>query len=69
MLTYDQRKQDYAKIDSKDFIKNFINGEFETLKEEFQEDLISYIEMYKNKLEDCTKTIKLLKEEIDSKTF
>ena len=40
---------------SKDFIKNFINGEFETLKEEFQEDLISYIEMYKNKLEDCTK--------------
>jgi hypothetical protein len=40
---------------SKDFIKDFINGEFETLKEEFQEDLVSYIEMYKNKLEDCTK--------------
>jgi len=40
---------------SKGFIKDFINGEFETLKEEFQEDLISYIEMYKNKLEDCTK--------------
>ncbi len=40
---------------SKNFIKVFINGEFETLKEEFQEDLVSYIEMYKNKLEDCTK--------------
>lgn len=40
---------------SKNFIKDFINREFETLKEEFQEDLYSYIEMYKNKLEDCKK--------------
>ena len=40
---------------SKDFIKDFINGKFETLKKEFPEDLVANIEMYKKELENYSK--------------
>jgi hypothetical protein len=40
---------------SRDFIENFINGEFEISKEEFPKDLASNIEIYKKELENYKK--------------